>query len=143
METRVVIQPDDAAFFLNVAVIGGALIGLSFVSLTFFLVDLLKRYKGTALPVFRDREKNPLARPSSKLKPPDSMTDRELLDGDPVVVFIAFSVAVTWNFFLLPLTIGLTAAWGAHAWECWPQKCFVSLFSWLQMFGYASLKLAS
>ncbi len=112
METRVVIQPDDAAFFLNVAVIGGALIGLSFVSLTFFLVDLLKRYKGTALPVFRDREKNPLARPSSKLKPPDSMTDRELLDGDPVVVFIAFSVAVTWNFFLLPLTIGLTAAWG-------------------------------
>jgi hypothetical protein len=32
-----------------------------------------------------------------------------LLDGDPLVVFIAFSIAVSWNLFLLPFTIGLTA----------------------------------
>jgi len=106
------IQQDDILFFLNVAVIGGALIGLAFVSLTFFLVDLLKRYDKTALPVFRHQERNEQTRRSHKLIPPDSMTDLELLDGDPLVVFIAFSVSVTWNCFLLPLTIGLTAGWG-------------------------------
>jgi hypothetical protein len=35
---------DEASFFLNLAAIGGALLGLSFVTLSFFLVDLLNRY---------------------------------------------------------------------------------------------------
>ncbi len=107
------LDADEVTYFLNIAVIAGTLLGLSFVALAFFLVDLLKRYEGTALPVFRDRD----ALKPSNLRPPHSLTDREILDGDPLVVFIAFSVAVTWNFFLLPLTIGLTAAWkGAKLW---------------------------
>jgi hypothetical protein len=124
------IPQDDVLFFLNVAVIGGALIGLAFVSLTFFLVDLLKRYKKTALPVFRHREKparNEQTRRFRKMTPPDSMTDFELLDGDPLVVFIAFSVSVTWNFFLLPLTIGLTAGWGGARLSILAVELFISL----------------
>jgi hypothetical protein len=108
---RALVTPDEASYFLNIAVIGGTLLGLTFVALVFFLVDLLKRYDEISLPVFRARD---AGKPDGKphyLKPPVSLTDQELLDGDPLVVFIAFSVAVTWNLFLLPLTIGLTAAW--------------------------------
>ncbi|MGO9540974.1 MAG: hypothetical protein ACLPN2_10330, partial [Terriglobales bacterium] len=56
-------------------------------------------------------ETNDSARKPSKPNPPESLTDFELLDGDPVVVFMAFSVAVSWSLFLLPLVIGLTEAW--------------------------------
>ena len=45
------------------------------------------------------------------LKLPISLTDEELMDGDPLFVFCAFSVAVTWNLFLFPLAIGLTVTW--------------------------------
>jgi hypothetical protein len=50
-------------------------------------------------------------RPSERLALPDAIVDQELFDGDPLVIFIAFSVAVTWILFLFPLTLGLTAAW--------------------------------
>ena len=65
-----------------------------------------------ALPVFRSRD---LGKPQLLLREPDAMefaTDYEIFDGDPLVVFIAFSVSVTWNLFLFPLTLGLTIAWG-------------------------------
>ena len=35
-------------------------------------------------------------------------TDLGLLDGDPLVVFVAFSVAVSWMMHLIPLIISLT-----------------------------------
>ena len=111
------ISPDEASYFLNVAVIAGALIGLAFIALGVFMVDLLKRYEKTALPVFRDRETNEPSRRSEFLKAPDILTDRELVDGDPLAVFMAFSAAVAWSLFLLPLIIGLTAAWeGVRLW---------------------------
>lgn len=99
---------DEASLFLNFAVIGGALLGLAFVTLSFFLVDLLNRYDRTALPVFRDRDRHVVV---PTLYRPYSLTDYELFDGDPVVLFVAASVGVTWILFLIPLTIGLTAAW--------------------------------
>ena len=106
-----ILSSDEASYFLNIAVIGGTLLGLTFVALSFFLVDLLKRYEAIPLPVFRHRDPSDSRVMSRKMHPYASLTDRELLDGDPLVVFIAFSVAVTWNLFLLPLTVGLTAAW--------------------------------
>lgn len=103
-----VLAPEEENYFLNLAVIAGTLLGLAFLALTMFMPDLIKRYQGVALPVFRDRDSfNPLA---AGIGPPDSLKDHELLDGDPLVVFVAYSVAVTWILFLLPLTIGLTAA---------------------------------
>lgn len=100
---------DESSLFLNFAVIGGALLGLAFVTLSFFFVDLLSRYDRTALPVFRDRDPH-ISAPT--LPRPYSLTDFQLFDGDPVVIFVAASVAVTWLFFLMPLAIGLTVAWG-------------------------------
>jgi hypothetical protein len=102
---------DEASYFLNIAVIGGTLLGLTFVVLAFFLADLFKRYEDVSLPVFRARDASKPDCQPHYLKLPLSLTDEELMDGDPLVVFIAFSVAVTWNLFLLPMTIGLTAAW--------------------------------
>lgn len=104
-------QPDEASYFVNIAAIGGTLVGLTFAILSFFLVDLLKRFEATALPVFRSRDTNDSARPSRSLNLPDSLNDIDLFDGDPLVIFIAFSVAVTWILFLFPLMLGLTAAW--------------------------------
>jgi hypothetical protein len=103
---------DEATYFLNVAVIAGALIGLSFIALNLFMVDMLTRYEKAAFPVFRNRETDHFARKPEELTPPESLTDLELLDGDPLVVFMAYSVAVSWSLFLLPLLIGLSAAWG-------------------------------
>ncbi len=85
-------NPDEASLFLNFAVISGALLGLAFVTLSFFLVDLLGRYDRTALPVFRDRDPHI---PAPTLPRPYSLTDYQLFDGDPVVLFVAASVAVT------------------------------------------------
>jgi hypothetical protein len=101
-------SPEESNLFLNFAVIGGALLGLAFVTLSFFFVDLLTRYDRTALPVFRDRDRH-IAAPT--LPRPYSLTDFQLFDGDPVVIFVAASVAVTWLFFLIPLAVGLTVAW--------------------------------
>lgn len=125
MEARgPLVSTDEAIYFLNVAVIAGTLLGLSFVTLAFFLSDLLKRYEETALPAFRvaDPSESLLGVP---LVSPESMTDLQLLDGDPLIVFMAFSVAVTWNLFLLPLVIGLTAAWGVLGWRYWRRRCCV------------------
>src|ERR1700687_1401876 len=108
---RTVLTTDEVSYFLNIAVIAGTLLGLTFVVLAFFLVDLFKRYEDVSLPVFRARGADKPDGQLHYLKLPISLTDQELMDGDPLVVFIAFSVAVTWNLFLLPLTIGLTVAW--------------------------------
>ena len=125
MQTGVpIISLDDATYFVNVAVISGALIGLTFIALNLFMVDMLRRYEGTALPVFRERETNDSARKPSSPNPPESLTDLELLDGDPVVVFMAFSVAVSWSLFLLPLVIGLTEAWNRR-WGVLSAEMFV------------------
>ena len=102
---------EDTTFFAAVASAAAALVGLSFIALSFFLVDILKRYDLTALPVFRHRDRTQTRRVAHHWHP-KQLTDRELLDGDPLVVFMAFSVAVTWNLFLMPLTIALTAAGG-------------------------------
>jgi hypothetical protein len=125
MQTGVpIVSLDEATFFVNVAVISGALIGLTFIALNLFMVDMLRRYEGTALPVFRERETKDSARRPSNLKLPESLTDFELLDGDPVVVFMAFSVAVSWSLFLLPLVIGLTEAWNRR-WGVLSAEMFV------------------
>jgi len=102
--------PDDVTFLSNVAAAGAVLLGLSFVSLSFFLVDLLKRYDAVPLPVVAHRNANDSKVFTRILSGPESLTDFELFDGDALVVFIAFSVAVSWNLFLLPITIGMTAA---------------------------------
>ncbi|MBV9157829.1 MAG: hypothetical protein JO097_16310, partial [Acidobacteriaceae bacterium] len=102
---------DDVSFFTNLAVIGGTLLALSFVTLQFFLTELLKRYENTALAVFRIRDSDPKLKAPDNLPLPHSLEDWKLFDGDPLVVFMAYSVAVTWIQFLIPLTIGLTTAW--------------------------------
>lgn len=102
---------DEATYFINVAVIAGALIGLTFIALNLFMVDMLTRFEGSAFPVFRKRENEKLGFHPRRRGTPAALTDKELLDGDPLVVFMAFSVAVSWSLFLLPLVIGLTAAW--------------------------------
>lgn len=107
-----IIGPDDITYFSNIAVIGGTLVGLTFVVGTFFLLDLLHRYEQVSFPVFRERNPDDARSLSRHSKHPHSLNDHELFDGDPLVVFIAFSLAVTWNLFLMPLAVGLTAAWG-------------------------------
>ena len=111
----VTISRDEVTYFLSVAAIGGTLLGLAFIIGVFFLVDLAKRYRHVALPVYRDREIGSAERKSRESNPPhslDKLTDFELLDRDPLVVFCANSVGVTWILFLIPLIIGLSAAWG-------------------------------
>lgn len=102
---------DEATYFINVAVIAGALIGLTFIALQLFMVDMLTRFETSAFPVFRSRENRKLHFHPISHDTPAGLTDAELLDGDPLVVFMAFSIAVSWCLFLLPLLIGLTAAW--------------------------------
>jgi len=102
---------DEATYFINVAVIAGALIGLTFIALQLFMVDMLTRFEASAFPVFRSRENHKLRFRPIRRDTPAALTDAELLDGDPLVVFMAFSIAVSWSLFLLPLVIGLTAAW--------------------------------
>ena len=118
------ISSDEATYFLNIAVIGGTLLALSFVTLSFFLGDMLKRFEVTALPVFRSRDVAELGALHGILSLPESLTDKDLMDGDPLVVFMAFSVAVTWIFFLIPLAVGLTVAWvGTKLWILAAEMC--------------------
>ena len=79
-------QADDISYFSNIAVIAATLLGLTFVALSFFLVDLAKRYDDTALPVFRHRDRSTKDDVVWNLKSPESLTDFELLDGDPLGV---------------------------------------------------------
>lgn len=106
---EVLLSPtDEAAYFSTIASIGAALYGLSLIALASFLPELMKRWEEAAFPVFRDGDKKRRAHSLVSLR---FLTDRELLDGDPIVIFIAFSVGVSWNLFCLPMAIGLTAAW--------------------------------
>jgi hypothetical protein len=159
------VTQDDTTFFLTIATIAATLLGLTFLALSVFMVDVLRRYDCVALPVFRERdapqrpqrrmtflqaglnillsfvrrckcksiqiaqclgkllrvnrdsstEGQKVATPDRdiQIRPctsPESLTDYELFDGDPLVVFIAFSAAVSWNLFLMPLALSLTAA---------------------------------
>lgn len=92
-------------FFQTVAGAVATLVGLSFVSLSFFLSGLYDRYRTLAIPVFLSSHQKVVPVDSGKL---EDQTDEGLLDGDPLVVFIAYSVAVSWMMHLIPLTISLT-----------------------------------
>lgn len=98
---------DQMSFFLNLAVVGATLFGLSLVALASFLPQLMKRFKGSALAAFPHLEES---RHRLPLRKPYSLSDQELLDGDPVVFFVAYSIGVSWNLFLIPLVLGFTAA---------------------------------
>jgi len=159
------VTQDDVTFFLTIAKIAATLLGLTFLSLSIFTVNVLRRYDCVALPVFRQRDAKPRAEkrttflqaglnilmsfvrwckrestqiaarlgkllrvnrdsrtdrqkvatpdgdiPIRPCKSPECLTDYELFDGDPLVVFIAFGAAVSWNLFLMPLALSLTAA---------------------------------
>jgi len=110
-ETPEGMSADEKSFFLNLAVIGGTLLALSFVTLNFFLETLIRRYDFTALRVFRSRKIDASEEPHRRLKPPHSLKDVRLFDDDPLVIFLAFSVGVTWIQFIVPLVLGLSAGW--------------------------------
>src|SRR5271157_829611 len=99
---------DQATFFLNLAVIGATLFGLTLVALASFLPELMKRFERSALAAFPDRDQR---RSSLSLSPPYSLSDRELLDGDPLVIFISHSIGVSWCLFCIPMAVGFSAAW--------------------------------
>ena len=89
------------------AQVAGALIGITFLAVTFFLSGIYDRFSRFALPLY---ETNLSDRGGSKKRSdPGGVNDEELFDGDPLVVFAAFSVAVTWILFLIPLVLSLTA----------------------------------
>ncbi len=50
------------------------------------------------------------ARPDEieRQRSPYDVTDYQLFDGNPLIVFMAFATAVSWNFYLVPLVISLT-----------------------------------
>lgn len=99
-------------YFMQMASIAATLLGLSFLALTFFLGGLEVRYKGLSLPVFlhevRRTLKHSKAASTSDEPLPSQITDLQLFDSDPVVVFLAFSISVTWNLYFLALILSLT-----------------------------------
>jgi hypothetical protein len=98
---------DQMTFFLNLAVVGATLFGLTLVALSSFLPELMKRFEKSALPAFPHRDER---RHGLRLLKPYSLSDQELMDGDPVVIFVAYSIGVSWNLFCMPLAMGFTAA---------------------------------
>lgn len=100
-----------SAYFTQMAGVAATLLGLTFLSLTFFLGSLDHRYKNLAIPVFLhevERLRSKGGAKSSLDSPPLKMTDLQLFDGDPVVVFLAFSTALSWNFYFFSLILSLT-----------------------------------
>ena len=79
---------DEATYFINVAVIAGALIGLTFIALQLFMVDMLSRFEASAFPVFRSRENHKLRFRPIRRDTPAALTKANggnCLDGDPLV----------------------------------------------------------
>jgi hypothetical protein len=106
---------EDTAYFQVLAGVSATLLALSFVALSFFLEGLFRRHKTLVLPVIRQEDVNKgsdglQARLHSRLPRISNMTDLRLFDGDPLVVFVAFSVAVTWNLYFISLLASVTAS---------------------------------
>jgi hypothetical protein len=99
---------DQISFFLNVAVIGATLFGLTLVALVGFLPLHVERFRQTGLAAFPHSRKFSYERGRYKLF---ALSDREIIDGDPLVFFTAYSMGTSWSFFTLPIALGLTMAW--------------------------------
>src|SRR5437879_5137069 len=99
----------DIPYFSTIAASAAALLGLSFFALIFFLTDLFRRFGGLALPVhpheLQAHDEGQSGR--DRIEHPEHITDLSLFDGDPLVVFSAFSVAVTWNLYFVSLVVSL------------------------------------
>ena len=113
--------PLSDSFFSTIAGSAAALLGLSFFALIFFLTELFRRYEfeELSLPIHPDMLLSRLQILSeAQRKLPEHITDLALLDRDPLVVFSAFSVGVSWNMYFVSLVVSLTAVSGtfANAW---------------------------
>jgi hypothetical protein len=97
----------DATFLSTVAEVAGTLLGITFLALSFFLVRLLTRYKNLALPVMPCEFGSDSAIRAQPVQQIERITDANILDGNPMMVFMAFSVAVTWNLLQYPLILSL------------------------------------
>lgn len=126
----------DLTFFSTMAGIAATLMGLSFLALNFFLTGVFKRYRRLALPIFLHEVRrryhrsrgtrpillstnpdpySPLPRSISAQRDSSDVTDWQLFDGDPLIVFIAFSMSLSWNLYFLALVLGLTVVSGGFA----------------------------
>ncbi len=123
-------------YFTTMAQIAATLLGLSFLALTFYLQGTFDRIK-LAMPVFRDEDRSKRRAAKIDRSPgtihqtddsfldfpktvgvgeestplqrnPFDLTDIQLFDGDPLVVFLAYSTAVSWNLYFLALVISVT-----------------------------------
>src|ERR1700681_89168 len=94
------ISAADISYFSTLASIAATLLGLSFLSLSFFLTGLLKRYEVLALPIYRF-EDDPTKKLRYVFRSSEEVTDRNLLDSDPLVIFIAFSSSLSWAMYFL------------------------------------------
>ncbi len=97
----------DSVFFSTIAEISGTLLGITFLALSFSLTNLLHFYRHLALPVLpagRAGDAHGWDRTAGRA---ERIDDYHLLDGNPIMVFMAFSVAVTWNLFQFPLVVSL------------------------------------
>lgn len=110
--------PLGDSFFSTIAGSAAALLGLSFFALIFFLTELFRRYEyeDLALPVHPNMLRSRLQiLHEDRRKLPEHITDLALLDRDPLVVFSAFSVGVSWNMYFVSLVVSLTAVSGRFA----------------------------
>lgn len=145
----------DITYFSTMAGIAATLLGLSFLALTFFLTSVFSRYDRLALPIFLEESRSRGGRRHSddpargdygilvRFSPgrqkadeadvqrsPIDITDWQLFDGDPLVVFVAFSTGVSWNLYFLALTLGITATSGGFtaAWLVAGELLFFYVF---------------
>jgi hypothetical protein len=116
---KITVPPDsfnlsagDINYFSTLASIAATLVGLSFLSLSFFFTGLLDRYQVLSLPVYRF-EDDPKLR--YEFESVEQIPDRNLFDSDPLVIFAAFSVALSWVLYFLALVLAITAISGALA----------------------------
>lgn len=103
------VGPGDAGFYSTLASVAATFIGLSFLELSFFLIELPKRFSTLSLPVYRDedvRAGEAVPHQDSRLQ---SLSDYALFDGDPLVIYVAWSVFASWMLYLLPFAISLAA----------------------------------
>jgi|ERR1035437_416335 hypothetical protein len=106
----------DIRYFSTLATIAATLLGLSFLSLSFFLTGLLKRYKNLASPVYRFEDDRELkCKLHYDFASSEEVTDRNLIDSDPLVIFIAFSASLSWNMYFTALILAITAISGQFA----------------------------
>lgn len=102
----------DINYFSTLASIAATLVGLSFLSLSFFFTGLLDRYQVLSLPVYRFEDDPELC---YEFESVEQIPDRNLFDSDPLVIFAAFSVAFSWVLYFLALVLSITAISGTFA----------------------------